>query len=50
MKLSVKAGIGFVVIGFLLQFVFQPTTEAIALSYGFILGGVAGILWVLHDR
>ena len=50
MGLAVKAGIGFVIIGFLLQFIFEPTTEAMALSFGFILGGLAGTLWILHDR
>ena len=50
MGLGLKAGIGFVIIGFALQFVFEPTTEAIALSLGFIIGGLAGTLWILRDR
>lgn len=50
MGLGFKAGIGFIIIGFLLQFVFEPTPAGAALSLGFIIGGLAGTLWILRDR
>lgn len=50
MELGFKVGIAFVIIGFLLQFILKPTVEALAISIGFIIGGLAGTLWILRDR